>query len=61
LASADRTYKHGGSSATPPTASLYRERMIYTDWAVWLSPNRIRERPLLAQGGHSRSATEGLP
>jgi len=27
----DGTYKHGGSSATPPSASLYRERIIYND------------------------------
>jgi hypothetical protein len=28
---ADRAYKHGGSSANPPSASLYRERIIYND------------------------------
>jgi hypothetical protein len=28
LVSADGTYKRGGSSATPPSASLYRERII---------------------------------
>jgi hypothetical protein len=25
---ADTTYRHGGSSAIPPTASLFRERFI---------------------------------
>lgn len=28
VAAVDRPYRHRGSSATPPTASLYRERMI---------------------------------
>src|SRR6266436_7578047 len=31
LASVDRTCRHRGSSATPPSASLYRERNIHTD------------------------------
>jgi hypothetical protein len=31
LVSTDRRYKHGGSSATPPSASLYRERIITTE------------------------------
>jgi hypothetical protein len=31
-----------GASATPPSASLYRERIIYT-----------RDRPLLARSGRS--------
>ena len=29
------------SAPTPPSASLYRERMIYTDRAVWLSKKII--------------------
>jgi hypothetical protein len=37
LVSADRTCKHGGASATPPSASLYRERIFYNDREVWLS------------------------
>src|SRR5258708_4485672 len=51
LVSADGTYKHGGSFATQPSASLYRERIIYNDCAVWLFPNRITDRPLLARSG----------
>jgi hypothetical protein len=40
LVSADRTYKHGGSSATPPSASLYRERIIKAHRIiVWNSPS----------------------
>ena len=31
LTSVDTTYRHRGSSATPPSASLYRERIIYND------------------------------
>ena len=31
LVSIDGTNKHEGSSATPPSASLYRERIIYDD------------------------------
>jgi hypothetical protein len=31
LVSAGGAYEHGGSSATPPSASLYRERIFYSD------------------------------
>jgi hypothetical protein len=50
----------GESSATPPTASLYRERIIYNGYTVRLFPNRIPNRPLLAQSGGFASEPEAV-
>jgi hypothetical protein len=38
LVFADRAYKHGGSSASPPSASRYRERTIYNDQSNLVRP-----------------------
>ena len=50
----------GESYATPPTASLYRERIIYNGYTVRLFPNRIPNRPLLAQSGGFASEPEAV-
>jgi hypothetical protein len=55
LASVDRTYRHSGSSAIPPSASLCGERIGYTDREVRLSLERTRDQPLLARSGQSAS------
>jgi hypothetical protein len=34
-------YKHEGSSANPPSASLHLGRIIHSDGAFWISPTQI--------------------
>jgi hypothetical protein len=55
LAFANRGYKHGGSSASPPSASLYRERIIYNDWSNLVRTKQNPDRPVLAQSCRLRA------
>jgi hypothetical protein len=53
----ERTYTHGGSSAIPPTASLYRERFILLRVIILANP-KGRSRP--AGLGAKRPFRHGL-
>jgi hypothetical protein len=50
-----------GGSPQPSPPPLYRERIIYTDCAVWLSQEGTRDQLLLAHNSQVRNTYRAAP